>query len=629
MNLEHFEKHGSMLIKQGRVNELAAFLSSTRQICQSPSWLSMQATLFGMQGKLEQAFFLFEQVLSNASGYLAARTLLRSVIVLRIWGRYQRALELVLKANRIASNFDLPLCSAEALRLRGQLLFCLGDMQGGIRYQMISLTQYEILGQHENVAMLCNGLGMVYSRQDFFQAKKYYLRCQKYWESVDCSHRLVAVYNNLAVLYTNSGDYELAASYFERALSIGRGHYLEAFLWCGLGELFLELQIYEGAQILFERAKRSGSSDYYLLFCLSLLKARLFAALGLFEESLNLLAAARPASKTDEAALHLAWGEVELRRGGEPQVYFEQASQTSDKLISSQALFFLSLLRGESPSHSLVFEHRYVLIAKLFDNHRLSKYWAREVERFDARLGALRREIRAYNFVRFEPGFYISMLGGFSIKCQGKQIYFPLRDAQNLLCLLLFYRKPKRKRVICEMLWPVMSKGGQDSRFKKAIKVLREGLGSEVVRYENGFYSFNSHCDYEFDVERWEGLVVAGDYAKASSLYQGDFLPDLDLEWVKYERQRLYLQWVEVGIALAEQLLGQGEYNEAWEVIERLLTREEYSERVYCLAMRYWGERGDAARVVRCFSELSRVLADLGLKPSAKAMRARRLYSGE
>lgn len=102
-------------------------------------------------------------------------------------------------------------------------------------------------------------------------------------------------------------------------------------------------------------------------------------------------------------------------------------------------------------------------------------------------------------------------------------------------------------------------------------------------------------------------------------------MPKLDTEWA----QRLYLLWVNIGIALAAQLLEQGLFSEAGEVLEKLLDREEENERVYCLVMEYWGLHGDVVRVVRCFSDLENVLAQFGVKPSAKALRILCLYSGE
>lgn len=627
MNLDTFEKHGSLLIKQGRVDDLDHFLSKTEEFRQYPSWLSMYATLLGMQGKLEQALLLFEEVLNKVKGHLAARTLLRSAVVLKGLGYYKKSLSTVEQAERIASHEDIPLCLAEALRLKGYLLFSLGDLAGGIDSKKRAITLYEILGESECVSLLSNGLGLIYSRTNFFMAHKYYLAAQNYWQSINSNYNLVIVYNNLAVLYMMRGDYENAATYFDQALQISHGHHLEAYLWCGLGELFLELEIYEEAQILFSRAQACGSSDYYLLFCLSLLRARLFAALGLFEKSLNLLQAARPASVLDEAALYLAWGEVELRRGGNPSSYFERAMNTNDQLISSSASFFLSLLKDESPRDFLTsFEHRYVLIAQLFKQQALSPFWRSRVQDFSERLVIWRRLLRNFDFVSIEPQLSIYMLAQFSIKYKGKRVYFPSSDARNLFSFLLILGQPTKKALICEALWPFLSQKKQHTRFKKAIKILRDFLFYDVIKYDSEIYYFNFNIDYQLDVDKWKTLVLHKDYESAFSLYD-DFLPNLDAEWANNERQNLYLQWVEIGITLVNSWLDQEEYNKAWEVLKKLLTREKNNERVYCLTMQYWGMRGDYARVVLCFSDLERVLADLGLKPSPKAVKALHLYS--
>lgn len=144
---------------------------------------------------------------------------------------------------------------AKALELRGEY--------EASRKTLLSLLESAGATGLDGTALgvICSNLGAVVEQLgDYISAEKYYLDSIRQFEKVESnSVNITRPQNNLATLYTVTGQYARAEKLLRRVLAIrveinGAGHPDVAIVLGNLGQLFLERREYRAAEQYFEQA---------------------------------------------------------------------------------------------------------------------------------------------------------------------------------------------------------------------------------------------------------------------------------------------------------------------------------------------------------------------------------------
>jgi two-component SAPR family response regulator len=105
---------------------------------------------------------------------------------------------------------------------------------------------------------------------------------------------------------------------------------------------------------------------------------------------------------------------------------------------------------------------------------------------------------------------------------------------------------------------------------------------------------------------------------KAVELYRGDYLPESLYEpWLAEERERLASTFLELADRLTEMYIAQGQYAEAIDLSQRVLTRDKCWERAYRHLMLAYERLGDRGQIGRTYQRCAQALRDeLDVSPS-------------
>ena len=143
-------------------------------------------------------------------------------------------------------------------------------------------------------------------------------------------------------------------------------------------------------------------------------------------------------------------------------------------------------------------------------------------------------------------------------------------------------------------------------------------------------YTFNRKVDYIYDVEEFENALdrigsaasleeQVNLYQAAVQLYQGDYLPAMDWDWVLPERERLQQAFLNSGIRLAGLLVDARQFSGALEICNRLIASAPWLEEAYRMAMNLQAYKGNRVAIAQLYKGLQRGLWDyMDAAPSAQ-----------
>ncbi len=240
---------------------------------------------------------------------------------------------------------------------------------------------------------------------------------------------------------------------------------------------------------------------------------------------------------------------------------------------------------------------------------------------------------------------YVSMLGGFSISCDGRSVGESTgrtRRLWNLLGYLVTYRnKSISQDNLIEALWSDESSENPSNALKNLVYRVRGVLtesgipnAREMVVLRKGSYAWNNALSCVIDTERFEQLGTAaadsslsdgeriGLYTEAINLYKGDFMSPMSGEdWVlplvNYYRS-LYFKYVhELGLLL----IRTEQYEKLCTLCERAVLIDPYEERAHKLKIYGLVKLGRSQEALQYYQYVTDLFyRELGVKPS-KSMR--------
>ena len=243
--------------------------------------------------------------------------------------------------------------------------------------------------------------------------------------------------------------------------------------------------------------------------------------------------------------------------------------------------------------------------------------------------------------IRVHPGFRLSIetLGNFQVK-RGSEVIpsngWRREKSRQLFQLLFTYRQsPLDRDQICEHLWPEADPATAQRNFKITLNTLYQvlepdrdaGSDSAFIVRDGTTYTLRLYADLWLDSDHFTRLTREGlkptsrsleQLQEAVNLYCGDYLPDSLYEpWAAEERERLATLFLEAADKLCELYLGNNRFNEAIDLSQRILTRDNCWERAYRHLMQAYNALGDRGQLARTYQRCLQALKEeLDVPPS-------------
>lgn len=657
------------------LNELPPSLLRTR-----PGLLSIRGAITYTKGDLQGGLSLLndaEKIVrsENRSNELAL-TLSRRATVYRFLGEYENALRDADEVIRITEGSDgLRMLYAEALRIKGVILYRLGQARHSVAFLEKSLDIYHGLHHSASIPVLWMETGMAYrALGNFAGARSAYEKALQIWRREGNLFWQATLLNNLGVLYHFAGEYEQAALTLEEGLLCAqRSRYarMEGLISIGIGDLFAELEDFDTARQNYQHAADilKPIDDHFLRHSLTLAQANLallqsdaLSAQRSIEEVADAVGSGN--SNYENGALELIYGRIHLLEGNllQARASFERAerrfiedgrqdetaaarvwlaaahSQDGSYSKAEQILSNVHPRRGKIIHAAVVAAHQarqWLAHLPVKSVERAVRDLLAEAARFADQLPALRRQLRRQTQIAPAPPprLNIQGFGQALVFMDGNPVSlsdWQTQSVRELFFYLLAAPKPLTKEQIGEALWREVDEPAKlRLRFKNEIYRLRRAIGQDVVLFQDARYAFNRALDYEYDVEAFEAFLRRAKsaanpseqiafYQKAVDFVRGPYLNDIYADWVVFDRERLGQAYLNALVTLANLYKQHAQYENAIAVCQKAIASDPGCEAAFRIAMETYHRLGDRASVTRMYQACRAALQDLFQLPPSR-----------
>jgi len=243
----------------------------------------------------------------------------------------------------------------------------------------------------------------------------------------------------------------------------------------------------------------------------------------------------------------------------------------------------------------------------------------------------------------------VRMLGGFSLEYGGHRIDDKANRMKKVWLLLAYLICSRNTRVTQDNLLSLLHGDADDDaldpsgklkavlyRLRNMLDGLGELSGHDLIVRKNGSYAWNTQFPIHLDIDEFEDLCKQAAaqedagcrlelYRKALALYEGDFLPKLNMEpWVMpicAYYHRMFLDAAEQALRLMQ---AQERWEESAALCRKALKIEPYSEPLYQHLMQSLIATDEKAAAVQIYEDMSELLfSNFGVMPSEES---RKLY---
>jgi DNA-binding SARP family transcriptional activator len=235
------------------------------------------------------------------------------------------------------------------------------------------------------------------------------------------------------------------------------------------------------------------------------------------------------------------------------------------------------------------------------------------------------------------PAIAVYCLGTFQLSLRGRQVdTWRAVKPRTLFQYLISHRQRAVARdTLVDALWPDPDTAPSGSALKVVVHRVRKLLkqttpGLEIQATDEGYRLDGQELwvDVE-EFERWcyvgrryegDGRAeeAAASYARAASLYRGDFLEDVPDEWVILRRERLKDQYLLALARLADAAFADLDYEQCIERCQQILTHDPCREQAYRFLMLCYAHLGQRSRVQRWYDVCVQTLrSELDVEPEA------------
>ena len=518
------------------------------------------------------------------------------------------------------------------------------------------------------------------------QSVKHYEEALTYWQEVRNTTRQSFVLNNLGNLHHLSGNYTEAAKLFEQALALARSNGIlrsEAYLLFNLGNLYSDLEANDSARDAFEKTRKLCQTldDHFLLLYVDLAESTLARREGKFSHANAYLRSAEKFVQKSQSSFEKSIWSMEA---GCLSLVEDKFQKAIPQLSEAFTLFCEGGQKLEAASAALLLCRAYsrtnefqkvkttmdqtLQLVKDLDSIQPLIVVGRnvkeelknqaedlnigpgavkllsQIEYFERHIASLRRRLRphASTVLLIPPRLSICALGNSQVKMDGKTVTSPTwvnqKRARDLFFFLLAHpNKALTREEIGVVLWPDSSTEQLRLQFRNTIYYLRYALGQDVINNIERRYQFNADMDYSYDVQEFERKIVQAEGSETPAkkiellqeailLYQGEYYPEGDGDWVMTERGRLSQMHEHSLLVLAQLHLEQDEPQTALVHCQAILAENHCMESAHRLAMQAYAALGNRSGVANQFELCKQMLWDeLGLEPSPETIKLYKL----
>lgn len=671
------EQSGSWMIKNVHMATLSGWLESLpEQIINSyPNLISLKGAILLFIGEVKKSLIFFnksEVALLASKNYSGlARTLARRATAYRLLGQYREALIDGNQALDLTNEYDgLNTIKAEALRAIGMSLYYLGKLPASADKLNQSLSEYTLLTDHPNIALVHMELGMcLQAMGSFHQALEHYEAALRYWREVNNTTRQAYLLNNLGTLQQLLGNYLQAGITFEEALKHAEKNDLariKSYILCSIGDLYMDLEadiaakdVYNQAQEIAQqiqerflifyiclanatqssRARDYENAHYYLQMgeklihegdsdyergLFKLIEGRIYLNQEQLQDAINSIQEAiqifnQGGQKLDiiRAYLNLAQSQYIYGKRSDALVSLEQAYQRASELESQHFL----VINGRDAKNVID-------IAKSDSQlGTISSALLDKIAKLEKELPFLRRQLRPHtpSILFTPPKLLIRALGKTEVYLEGVPLrnedFIYQRRPRELFYYLLAHPDGLTKEEIGSALWQSSTPHQLKLQFRNALYKLRYVLGQDIITFDGSRYWFNRNLDYEYDVEEFETKIRQGQlniirhekqtiFQDAIKIYQGVYFPEGQGAWVVLIRQNLSRLFSDAILILAQYSLEDKEYNTALSYCGHLLAEDRSNEEGYRIAMKAYAALNDMRGVIQQYQECCKALME-------------------
>jgi two-component SAPR family response regulator len=159
---------------------------------------------------------------------------------------------------------------------------------------------------------------------------------------------------------------------------------------------------------------------------------------------------------------------------------------------------------------------------------------------------------------------------------------------------------------------------------------IRQAVGQDAVVFEGERYRFNRLINYSWDREEFDRLldqlrqITPGPARRvlleqAVALVQGEYLADLDADWVVHDRLKYQDTYRSLVLELAALYLQDGEIQECIRSARRVLQSDPLLEAAHRLIIQAYASLHDPANMTLQYRQYQETLEnELGLSPSSE-----------
>jgi DNA-binding SARP family transcriptional activator/tetratricopeptide (TPR) repeat protein len=568
-------------------------------------------------------------------------------------------------------------------------LYYQGQLEKAAEMLNQALALFKEIKEEQNVALVHMELGICCQYQgNTSEAVVHNERALEYWQGVRNSSRQSFVLNNLGSLYHLAGQYTEAVKLFEQALNLARSNNIlrsEAYLLFNLGNLYSDLEASDSAKDAFQKTRDACQNldDHFLLLNVDLAESTLARRDGKYPRANAYLRSAKELVEKSHSGFEDSLWALEA---GSVALAENKLDTAVEKLHHAFSIFFDGGQKLEAASAALLLCKAYTLkeeeqnarksieqalnlvndlecIQPLIVTGRVAKDSIRKfvedfslgsmavkllnrIENFERQIPGLRRKLRPHTstVLLIPPKLSIYALGRSQVRLDGKPVTSPSWVNQKRARELFFFmvshpNKSLSKEEIGLILWPESSTELLRLQFRNTLYYIRYALGQDVIVSNDRRYLFNADIDYSFDVQDFEHKVTQSEQAASPeqkitllqeglAIYQGEFFPEGDADWVMTERQRLEEMREHSQLALAQLLLEQGEAKAALGYCQAILVVNHCMESAHRLAMQAYAALGNRSGIKNQYEQCKQALMDeLSLDPSDETEKLYKLIS--
>ena len=509
----------------------------------------------------------------------------------------------------------------------------MGEPEIAAQYYASALQAWENAGNTGWKARLLNNLGMLYhmtGRLD--EAYPFLQDALKTSERSGYARIQTNVLISLGDLLTDLSDYASAYSYYDNALTLASnlGHSLYIF-YASLGQA--RLQRLKGNHVLaVEELRRTELSQVNLgiferaifnleLGCCWLDGNKLELGIDMFREAVTLFG--QGGNQMEQAAAQL-WLEV------------ASSVHNPDEAIDRLRDLLPARRDWEKATPQMIQAGRAARWLKkrgspLFKDPVL-KVFFEQAERIRESLPGIYRNLRNgdENIQPVLPRLEISSFGDVVVRHNQQVVEvsdWQTREARDLF-LFLLQSPALTKEQIALVFWPDISPARLKVRFKINVYRIRQAIGQDVIVFEDDRYCFNKAINYTWDREEFDGLferlqqdITPSERRKlleqAAALLKGDYLADLNADWMLLDRLKYQEIYRYILLELATLYLRDGQAHNCLNTARRVLLSDPLLESAHRLIIQAYASLHDPANMTLQYRQYQQTLEnEMGLTPS-------------